>query len=155
MKKLIKIVFLVLLVSIVNPFDAFAEKNLAIDITANDSDTKANAQFDWNQVMNAIVQVESNGNSHAKHGNSVGAMQITPILVLQCNQILKRRKSKKRFRLSDRFNIAKSKEMFMIFQSFYTPLNNIELAIRSWNGGMHYSIERTQKYFERVMNFIK
>ena len=108
MKKLIEIVCLVLLVSIVNPFDAFAEKNLAIDITANDSDTKANAQFDWNQVMNAIVQVESNGNSHAKHGNSVGAMQITPILVLQCNQILKRRKSKKRFRLSDRFNIAKS-----------------------------------------------
>ena len=45
--------------------------------------------FDWQPVIDAIIQVESNGNPKAKSGNSVGAMQITPILVAQCNIILK------------------------------------------------------------------
>ena len=79
-------------------------------------------------------------------------MQITPILVAECNQILKRRKSTKRFKLSDRFSIAKSKEMFLLFQSAYNPLNSIEKAIRAWNGGLRYSVKRTQRYFEKVMN---
>lgn len=46
--------------------------------------------------MNAIIQVESEGNTRAVSGNSVGAMQITPVLVAECNNILKARKSKKR-----------------------------------------------------------
>ena len=110
---------------------------------------------DWNPVMDAIIQVESRGNAKAVSGNSCGAMQITPILVAECNNILKRRKSKKRFSLADRFNVAKSKEMFLIIQSFHNPLNDIERAIRSWNGGMHYSVKRTQRYFEKVMSYLK
>ncbi len=110
---------------------------------------------DWNPVMDAIIQVESRGNAKAVSGNSCGAMQITPILVAECNNILKRRKSKKRFSLADRFNVAKSKEMFLIIQSFHNPMNDIERAIRSWNGGMHYSIKRTQRYFEKVMSYLK
>ena len=82
-------------------------------------------------------------------------MQITPILVAECNDILKRRKSKKRFTLSDRFSIAKSKEMFLLIQSVHNPLNSIEHAIRAWNGGNHYSVKRTQRYFEKVMNLLK
>lgn len=105
--------------------------------------------------MDAIIQVESEGNSKAVSGNSCGAMQITPILVKECNNILKRRKSKKRFKLSDRFNVAKSKEMFILFQSFYNPKNSIEQAIRSWNGGLKYSVRGTQKYFNKVMNLLK
>ena len=110
---------------------------------------------DWNPVMDAIIQVESRGNAKAVSGNSCGAMQITPILVAECNNILKRRKSKKRFSLADRFNVVKSKEMFLIIQSFHNPMNDIERAIRSWNGGMHYSIKRTQRYFEKVMSYLK
>ena len=34
-------------------------------------------EFDWNPVMEAIIQVESEGNPRAKSGNSVGVMQIT------------------------------------------------------------------------------
>ncbi len=82
-------------------------------------------------------------------------MQITPILVLECNQILKKRKSKKRYRLSDRLSVAKSKEMFLLFQSAYNPKNSIERAIRSWNGGLNYSIKCTQRYFEKVMKAMK
>ena len=40
--------------------------------------------------MEAIIQVESGGNAKAISGNSVGAMQITPILVKDCNAILKK-----------------------------------------------------------------
>ena len=112
-------------------------------------------EFDWNPVMEAIIQVESEGNPKAKSGNSVGVMQITPILVAECNDILKRKKSKKRYKLSDRYNIAKSKEMFLLMQSVYNPLNSIEQAIRAWNGGNHYSKKKTQHYFEKVMNLLK
>ena len=82
-------------------------------------------------------------------------MQITPILVKECNQILKRKKSKKRFTLRDRFSVAKSKEMFLLIQSYFNPDNNIEKAIRSWNGGMNYSVKRTQRYFDKVMKAMK
>ena len=105
--------------------------------------------------MEAIIEVESDGNANAKSGSSCGAMQITPILVKECNQILKRKKSKKRFSLKDRFSIAKSKEMFKLIQSYFNPANNVEKAIRSWNGGINYSVKRTQRYFEKVMEAMK
>ncbi len=111
-------------------------------------------EFDWSPVMDAIIQVESEGNTRAVSGNSVGAMQITPILVAECNNILKRRKSKKRYMLKDRFNLAKSKEMFILMQSFYNMENNIEKAIRSWNGGIRYSVRGTQKYYNKVMSHL-
>ena len=123
--------------------------------TNETSDVSFTNDFDWTPVMEAIIQVESEGNPKAKSGNSVGVMQITPILVAECNDILKRKKSKKRFSLSDRFSIAKSKEMFLLIQSVHNPLNSIEHAIRAWNGGNHYSVKRTQRYFEKVMKLLK
>ena len=110
---------------------------------ATNGNVSSTDDFDWTPVM------------EAKSGSSVGVMQITPILVAECNDILKRRKSKKRFTLSDRFSIAKSKEMFLLIQSVHNPLNSIEQAIRAWNGGNHYSVKRTQRYFEKVMNLLK
>ena len=111
--------------------------------------------FDWGPVMDAIIQVESEGNPRAVSGNSVGVMQITPILVQDCNNILKQRKSKKRFTLADRYNEAKSKEMFLLIQSHYNPLNSIEKAIRSWNGGVNYSVRATNRYYKKVMRLMK
>lgn len=111
--------------------------------------------FDWEPVIKAIVQVESEGNTRAVKGNSCGAMQITPILVAECNNILKKRKIKKRYTLRDRFSLEKSKEMFLLMQSHFNPLNDIEKAIRSWNGGNKYSVKRTQRYFEKVMKCIQ
>lgn len=105
--------------------------------------------------MEAIIEVESEGNPKAVSGNSCGAMQITPILVKECNDILKKQKSKKRFKLSDRFNVGKSKEMFVLIQAHHNPENNVEKAIRSWNGGPRYSIRGTQKYLNKVMSILK
>ena len=111
--------------------------------------------FNWSPVMEAIIQVESEGNARAVSGNSVGVMQITPILVQDCNDILKKRKSKKRFSLADRYDEAKSKEMFLLIQSHYNPLNSIEKAIRSWNGGVNYSVRATNRYYKKVMRIMK
>lgn len=141
MKRITKIVVIALLVLV--PSVASAEDN----IQASD--------FNWEPVMEAIIQVESSGNPNARSGSSCGAMQITPILVKECNQILKRKKSKKRFTLRDRYSVAKSKEMFLLIQSYFNPGNNIEKAIRSWNGGMNYSVKRTQRYFDKVMKAMK
>lgn len=119
-----------------------------------EDDGAESSTFNWEPVMNAIIQVESEGNPKAVSGNSCGAMQITPILVKECNNILKKRKSKKRYRLADRFNVEKSKEMFLLFQSQYNLLNSVEQAIRAWNGGLRYTLKGTQKYYEKVMKLL-
>ena len=107
--------------------------------------------FNWNPVMDAIIQVESEGNPNAVSGNSVGAMQITPILVRECNDILKKQKSKKRYTMADRYSVEKSKEMFLLIQKYYNPENSIEKAIRSWNGGIKYSVRATNRYYKKVL----
>ena len=107
---------------------------------------KKGSRFDWNPGKADAVD---------KSGKSCGIMQITPILVKECNRILELKNSDKRYTMKDRFSVKKSKEMFLLFQSFYNPKNNVELAIRSWNGGMHYTRRGTQKYFEKVMSKMK
>ena len=111
--------------------------------------------FDWNPIMDAIIQVESGGNPNAKSGNSIGAMQITPILVKDCNIILEKRNSKKRYTMADRYSVEKSKEMFLLIQSYHNPENSIEKAIRAWNGGPKYSVRATNRYYQKVMAKMK
>ncbi len=86
MKRLVKKVCLSLSILTLMPLQAGA---------ANGNDNSE--QFDWSPVMEAIILVESEGNPNAVSGNSVGAMQITPILVRECNNILKSRGSDKRY----------------------------------------------------------
>ena len=130
---------------------------VVLTASAEDNATKSTktSGFNWNPVMDAIIQVESEGNPKAVSGNSVGAMQITPILVKDCNEILKKQKSKKRYTMADRYSVAKSKEMFLLIQSYYNPENSIEKAIRSWNGGVKYSVRATNKYYKKVMAMMK
>lgn len=111
--------------------------------------------FAWDKVIDAIIQVESEGNPKAKRGISCGAMQITPVMVKECNDILKSKKQKKRYTLQDRWSVKKSKEMFLLYQQRHNPTNSVEQAIRSWNGGMHYTIRGTQRYYNKVMALIK
>lgn len=143
MKRLVKKVCLSLSILTLMPLYAGA--------TNEDEDSE---QFDWNPVMEAIILVESEGNPNAVSGNSVGVMQITPILVRECNNILKARGSDKRYTLSDRYNVEKSKEMFLLIQSHYNPANNVEKAIRLWNGGINYSVRATNRYYKKVMRHL-
>ena len=130
---------------------------VCLSATAAGNASKSNkaSGFNWNPVMDAIIQVESEGNPKAVSGNSVGAMQITPILVEDCNNILKRQKSKKRYTMADRYSVAKSKEMFLIIQKYYNPENNIEKAIRLWNGGVKYTTKATNRYYQKVLAKMK
>jgi hypothetical protein len=82
-------------------------------------------------------------------------MQITPILVKECNQILKAQKSEKRYTMNDRYSVEKSKEMFLLIQSHYNKANSVEKAIRSWNGGPRYSIKGTNSYYKKVVRLLK
>ena len=111
--------------------------------------------FDWTPVLNAIMQVESRGNVNARNGIYCGPLQISPGLVKECNNILKRRNVSKRFSLNDRFNKEKSFDMFTIIQSYYNPSNNVERAIRMWQGGINYKVRSTQRYYEKVMSYMK
>lgn len=144
MKRLVKLFCLSLSILTLMPLSAGAAKN-----------TTNSEQFDWSSVIEAIILVESEGNPKAVGGQSVGAMQITPVAVRECNYILKTRGSEKRYTLADRFNVAKSKEMFLLIQSKYNPSNDIEKAIRLWNGGPNYSLRATERYYKKVLRRMK
>lgn len=122
---------------------------------ANDEEEESSEQFDWSPVIEAIILVESEGNPNAVSGNQVGAMQITPILVRECNNILRSRGSNHQYTLADRFDVGKSREMFLLIQSKHNPQNNVERAIRSWNGGPKYSVRATDGYYRKVLRRMK
>lgn len=109
----------------------------------------ANA-MDWGRVLKAIAYVESKNNPRAVCGDQVGLLQIRPIMVKDCNRILEKRGSNKRYTLRDRYNPVKSREMFILYQSHYNPKGSIERAIRLWNGGSGYSVRGTQGYYQKV-----
>ena len=125
---------------------------LPISVTAQEK--KA---YDWSRVIDAIIQVESKGNpkAHNPVGDCAGILQITPGLVKQCNDWLKAKKSKKRYTLADRYNVSKSKEMFIMYQTYLNKSNDVEKAIRIWNGGPGYSISGTNGYLNKVMKYYK
>ncbi|MBR4388491.1 MAG: transglycosylase SLT domain-containing protein [Prevotella sp.] len=141
MKRLAKFVFISMMFFMSMPTMMFAEGE------END--------YDWTPVIDAIIQVESKGNPNARSGIYCGILQISPVLVQECNNILKRRGSSKRYTLNDRFNVTKSKEMFVIIQSYYNPKHNVERAIRMWQGGCNYNVRSTQRYYDRVMSYMR
>ena len=144
MKRFVKLVSLSLSILTLMPLSVGAA-------TRNES----SAPFDWTPVMEAISQVESGGNPRAVSGNSVGVMQITPICVKECNKILKKLGRDLRYTMNDRYDVKKSKEMFLLIQSYHNKTNNVEKAIRSWNGGPRYSVKATNRYYQKVMRCIK
>lgn len=111
-------------------------------------------KFNWNLFITAISYVESNNKVNAKNGKCIGPLQISPILVKECNDILKKQKSNKKFRLSDRKNISKSKEMFIIIQEHYNPEHNLRKAAKIWNAGS-FSKNTPSRYIEKVMTKYK
>lgn len=110
---------------------------------------------DWGRVLKAIAYVESKNDPKAVSGDQVGLLQIRPIMVKDCNRILAKRGSSKRYSLRDRYNPVKSREMFVLYQSHYNPKGNIERAIRLWNGGSGYSVNGTQSYYNKVRRAMK
>ena len=103
-----------------------------------------------NRLITAIATVESELNEKAVSGDCVGYLQIRPLLIKECNNILKKKNSKKRYSLSDRFSKKKSIEMFYLIQEKFNPSHNVERALWVWNAGP-YSKKRPTKYINKVM----
>lgn len=116
---------------------------------------KDSIEFSYDSIMDAIIEVESEGNPAARNGSCVGILQISPCLVKECNRILRKKKEKRRYTLSDRRSIKKSKEMFIIFNEYYNPQHDIEKMIRAWKGGINYSKRKTERYYKKVMQILK
>lgn len=126
---------------------------LGISINANANENGGN-DYNWDAIIDAIIQVESQGDKNARHDSSLGVLQITPVCVTECNNILRRKKSKKRFSLSDRLSIKKSKEMFILIMNEFNKKHSAKEACRIWNGGIH-SKSVKQKYWEKFLKFYK
>jgi hypothetical protein len=86
--------------------------------------------YDWEIFTQALIWVESKGDSKAVGSkDDTGVLQITPILLQDCNRILKT----ERFTLEDRLDSLKSVEMFNIIQEHYNPQRDFHLALKIWN----------------------
>lgn len=109
---------------------------------------------DLSRLITAIATVESQLNEKAVSKDCVGYLQIRPIVVQECNNILKQRNSTKHYTLSDRLNKKKSIEMFYLIQEKFNPSYNVEKALCIWNAGP-YSKKKPTKYVEKVMKEYK
>ena len=107
------------------------------------------------EVINAIAKVESGHNPKARNGIYVGLLQISPACLRDCNSILKEKGDTLQFKLSDRYDPEKSKQMFILYQEKYNPNFDIEKAIRIWNGGPGYSVSKTNRYLAAVKRHLK
>ena len=126
---------------------------LALPLMAQED--KQNEEFDWNPVIDAIIEIESRGNERTRNGIYVGVLQISPVLVRECNNILKSRGDSRRFTLNDRLSRQKSKEMFVTIMSKYNPENDIDKACRIWKMGIRYTIKGSQQFVNRVRSVMK
>ena len=127
---------------------------MAISMTAaaTKPETKVDLQKKWGAVIHAIAMVESQGqpNVVSKNGLYVGYLQISEILVRECNRIV----GYKKYTYADRYDKQKSIDMFIDYQEHYNPDGNMERAIRLWNSGDLNCMQRkasTNGYYRRVM----
>ena len=95
--------------------------------------------YDWELFTQALIWVESKGDSKAVGSNNdVGVLQITPILLRDCNRILEMEV----FKLEDRLDSLKSVEIFNIIQDHYNPQHDYHWALKLWNSGAPLSYHR-------------
>lgn len=111
----------------------------------------------WMYLIKAIGNVESRGNPNAVNGKFVGILQISPVVIDDCNRINKLYNKKKRYHYNDRYSIEKSIEIFHLIQGYYNVTDNEEVAIRLWNGGSGWkkNPRKTDTYYKKVMAELK
>lgn len=128
-----------------------------INITINDIE-KDNPRQKYYDLVEAISIVESEGDSTAycKSERAAGLLQIRPIMVREVNRI----EGKQRFKLSDRWNVNKSIEMFFIYSEYYSNVYNetryiYENISRRWNGGPNgHKKKSTISYWKKVKELL-
>tara|TARA_R110000796_G_scaffold34775_12_gene89545 strand:- start:7741 stop:8166 length:426 start_codon:yes stop_codon:yes gene_type:complete len=120
---------------------------------------RGQAKNSWDNLVEAIIQVESRGNDSAvgDNGKAVGCLQIHPIVVREVNRLVS-----KPYTLDDRYSRAKSIEMFNIISEEYdcceeyTFMQYAEIVARRWNGGPKGDKKTaTLEYWEKVKKELK
>lgn len=112
-------------------------------------------------LINALIQVESRGNSQAigdthLDSPSIGLLQIRPIMVREVNRILKLKGTDYKYKLSDRKDSTKSVEMFYIWYEFHHKDDDFEVVSRCWNGGGRGHLNpKTEKYWAKVQQALE
>lgn len=127
---------------------------MAVSMTMTaQSKSQADLQKKWGAVIEAIAMVESEGNPKrvSRNGLYVGYLQISEILVRECNRIA----GYKKYTYADRYDKQKSINMFIDYQEFHNKTGNMEKAIRLWNSGDVNCMmrkARTEGYYKKVMS---
>ena len=127
---------------------------MAVSMTMTaESKSQADLQKKWGAVIEAIAMVESEGNPKrvSRNGLYVGYLQISEILVRECNRIA----GYKKYTYADRYDKQKSINMFIDYQEFHNKTGNMEKAIRLWNSGDVNCMmrkARTEGYYKKVMS---
>ncbi len=107
----------------------------------------------WGPVVNAIAILESRKNPGvvSRCGNYVGYLQISKVLVNECNTILRQKK----YTCKDRLDKQKSYEMFVIIQNRHNPEGSVEKAVRLWKSGDAKCMQRksrTETYYRKFLS---
>ena len=127
---------------------------MAVSMTMTaQSKSQADLQKKWGAVIEAIAMVESECNPKrvSRNGLYVGYLQISEILVRECNRIA----GYKKYTYADRYDKQKSINMFIDYQEFHNKTGNMEKAIRLWNSGDVNCMmrkARTEGYYKKVMS---
>ena len=95
-------------------------------VAAAKSTPEVDLQKKWGTVIQAIAMVESEcqPNRVSRNGLYVGYLQISEILVRECNRIV----GYEKYTYADRYDKQKSIDMFIDFQERYNPEGNLDTA---------------------------
>jgi len=139
---------------VVEPMVELNVKDVVVDVTPpNVVDS-----LDLTPLVNAMIMVESSGNDSAYNHSerAVGCLQIRPIMLKECNRILRLSNSDVRYNLSDRWDRGKSIEIFYIVSNYHHKEGVYEEIARAWNGGPKWSEKSgTKRYWNKVQNKLK
>jgi hypothetical protein len=95
----------------------------------------------YDRLINAIIKVESKGNTLAFNPNekATGALQIRPIRLIDYN-----RRTGSQYSRQDCFNLSVSKEIFLYY-AMRIKYPNYELIARAWNGSGRSTLDYWKK----------
>jgi len=133
-----------------------SESTTEVDVATEPNESDSQLQI--NPLIQAMILVESTGNDSAycKREEAVGCLQIRPIMLRECNRILKLQNSSISYNLTDRWSREKSIEIFHIINQYHNKNATYEEIARFWNGGPKWAEKSgTKRYWRKVRRKLK
>lgn len=102
------------------------------------------ADYEWRlyRLASAMAEVESGNNPHARNGQYVGWLQISPVMVREANRLL----GFEAYYLTDRETIEGSLAIFGTIMAVYNPDLDVRTACKVWNK------HAGEAYYQRIRN---